>query len=510
METWRDVWSDMSYSDRELAARCLWSQLPADSETIQRTLDFLASTLRFRRRRLQGLPTEQRARMLARAGSPPEPIAQAALLALHFGERRSMLVAFLDNIGVPHKEGQIDWGENPTVPVAEDVLKRGLLAIAEQFPRPDVELYRRCLLQQDPTYWAGLRAARLDSEPTTGTGVVADAPAPEMEVSLEEEAVRGADPTYVAGHSFDTLDRVLIHAIVASVAGTTGALLAEQVRDLVDQVIHLNSDRQSAYFHLGFLEVLQGQAPAFAAPEATDARRRWYLVGALSGYIRRGAWPEAEVFVRQHSDDFRAVGTGSHEAGSLVVDLLMQMGEKTRDLSWVLGHLGPVGLAAAGFGAIDVLVGSSAGLIAERRAEEAMRLLGLASAACEMLSEQGHAVPSDLRRDISRRLAHCLRLQGSFEQAQAELEAILAAGAGSREGMVRADIGIVACRLRALEEVRLPADEADCGAVARSLEPGAARFAEATECRGRAGGHGEYCLGVYYLAKRLLLQRHIL
>ena len=98
---------------------------------------------------------ERKARHLASLASLPDALAARALVTYHLAERRAMMGAFLDALGIAHENGLIQEDN-----VKPDPAKVGAAAaaIAQQYAPEDVALYLNTLLCQDPETWGGLRA----------------------------------------------------------------------------------------------------------------------------------------------------------------------------------------------------------------------------------------------------------------------------------------------------------------------------------------------------------------
>jgi hypothetical protein len=120
-----------------------------------------AAIVRARRLRPQvarALPPEEKARVLSTVLDPDEALAAGLVVALHVGERRGLLVAFLDELGLPHENGLLkDDGEPPAV--GEAPARRAVAALAAAFPAPQVLTYLNALWLQDPERWSALERA---------------------------------------------------------------------------------------------------------------------------------------------------------------------------------------------------------------------------------------------------------------------------------------------------------------------------------------------------------------
>ena len=83
----------------------------------------------------------------------PDTLAARALVVYHLAERRPMMGAFLDSLGIAHENGIIQQ-ENATPDPAK--IAPAAAALVKQFPAADVSLYLNTLLCQDPETWGGL------------------------------------------------------------------------------------------------------------------------------------------------------------------------------------------------------------------------------------------------------------------------------------------------------------------------------------------------------------------
>lgn len=149
------LWSVLDPETRLAAARSLyahdWGQTPTKREADVT----IAMTMRFRDAMVRQLPVERRAAYLAKIGSPTENLASSLLLALHLEQRRPILAAFLDALGVPHKDGLIAEDHELKAPEAK-VLRGAVAKIGASFDAAEVDLYLATLLALDPDTWGGL------------------------------------------------------------------------------------------------------------------------------------------------------------------------------------------------------------------------------------------------------------------------------------------------------------------------------------------------------------------
>jgi hypothetical protein len=76
-----------------------------------------------------------------------------ALVVYHLAEKRPMMGAFLDALGIAHENGLIQQDNVAPDPAKIDAAAE---ALTSQFPLADVSLYLNTLLCQDPQTWGAL------------------------------------------------------------------------------------------------------------------------------------------------------------------------------------------------------------------------------------------------------------------------------------------------------------------------------------------------------------------
>ena len=150
------LWFRLDPDTRLLAARSFFRHKWDDPNARREGEIALAQALRFREEAVRKLPVDKRAGYLATAVRPGDSLAGSLLLALHVENRRPMLTAFLDALGIPHADGLIDAGQEPAPPSA-DALSAAADALRTQFPPAEVEVYLATLYAIDPETWAGLK-----------------------------------------------------------------------------------------------------------------------------------------------------------------------------------------------------------------------------------------------------------------------------------------------------------------------------------------------------------------
>ena len=114
----------------------------------------IAQRLKFRAKSVVVLPEAKKIQYLLDLPVIPEAVAARLLISHHIANKRVMMAAFLDALGVAHDNGMI--AEDAVIPQESDKIHAAVRAIAESFPAEDVALYLSTLSWQDPQTWSVL------------------------------------------------------------------------------------------------------------------------------------------------------------------------------------------------------------------------------------------------------------------------------------------------------------------------------------------------------------------
>jgi hypothetical protein len=147
------VWELMSDDDRTAAARAFWNG--ADRESRAALEMALAQDLKFRPQSVRQLSADKVAGRLVRlAEALPETVLFQYLYHLHMGERRPVMVEYLDAVGLPHDNGTLDLPDDFEGADGAKVEKAGRdLAAAKG---RDGLVYLATLRVADAELWSGL------------------------------------------------------------------------------------------------------------------------------------------------------------------------------------------------------------------------------------------------------------------------------------------------------------------------------------------------------------------
>jgi len=153
------LWGTLAPDLRMTAARALYAHDWGESPT-RREADFaIMQAMRFRETAVRQLPIDKRAGYLARSLRPNDSLASSLLLAYHLEHKRPLLGAFLDALGIAHKDGLIE--EADTAPPTAATLKKAVASLRSAFPDEDVDLYLTTLYVLDRETWGGIEELAL-------------------------------------------------------------------------------------------------------------------------------------------------------------------------------------------------------------------------------------------------------------------------------------------------------------------------------------------------------------
>ena len=147
------IWKRLASADRQAAATHLFAD-PAP-EAVAGAFAAIVRARRMRPQAVRAMSPEAQARAVAAILDPGEALAGSLLVALHLGERRPLLRAFLDAMGLPHEDGILKEEAEETPAPTVEALRTAIQGLAS-FPKDHVDTYLNTLFLQDPDRWAAL------------------------------------------------------------------------------------------------------------------------------------------------------------------------------------------------------------------------------------------------------------------------------------------------------------------------------------------------------------------
>ena len=147
------IWKLMGEQRRIQAALALYSD-PEQKENSSGVDSLIAQLRHFRPQFVKKLPVEKRAQYASTLSLPMEAIAQL-IVAYHFTHQRAMMSAFLDQLGIEHRNGSIRPDTEPPKPEQEKLMA-AVEYIKTKFNQEDVAIYLNTLHAQGTETWEGL------------------------------------------------------------------------------------------------------------------------------------------------------------------------------------------------------------------------------------------------------------------------------------------------------------------------------------------------------------------
>jgi hypothetical protein len=144
------LWKQLSPAERLTAAVHFWKEPPAG--VVGAALGAIVGARKLRPQAARALPPEEQAKILASVLNPGESVASFLLVALHLGERRPLLRAFLDALGLPHEDGVLKE-EADNVTIDDEKIAAAVQKVSAEFPPGEVDVYLNTLWLQDPERW---------------------------------------------------------------------------------------------------------------------------------------------------------------------------------------------------------------------------------------------------------------------------------------------------------------------------------------------------------------------
>jgi len=147
------VWELMNDDEQKAAAVAFWNG--ADRESRSALEMALAQDLKFRPQSVRQLTAEKVAGRLVRlADALPETVLFQYLFHLHMGERRPLMVGFLDAVGLPHDDGALEVPDDFEGP-DQDKVEASARDLATAKGHEGL-VYLGTLIVADSDFWTGL------------------------------------------------------------------------------------------------------------------------------------------------------------------------------------------------------------------------------------------------------------------------------------------------------------------------------------------------------------------
>jgi tetratricopeptide (TPR) repeat protein len=421
-----------------------------------------------------------------------QPALEDGLRLFHAQERAELMGAFLEILGIPHDKGLIatETYPTPSIPQVQDAARQ----LSVQFPAEHIIVYLAS---------AGLLMPEWRTECWSSLDVVPPQ-TPALPAAESEETGVPVPVPVEEWVQLTTLDDLLIKATVASVSGLEGAFSLDQMEDAIEELIHLNSDRQHSYFLRAYLGTLTGRDFENDGIEMNQPRRDWLLAGQVTALGRRSDWKGISALFLERRTEFESLfrkgGAAARSATKPVFDALWSTGARAEAVQ----ALSLKTVVSLGPRFADHLLQLSIDLIVQAKESEARLAMELLEAAMFPSAPDDGLPPYFVvlrGPEVARRRAQCLRAEGAFEKAAERFETILAEAPAEIQASALVDLGLCAGEFRRLSDVRIPRDQAELPQMVERLERAEKSFRQALVAPG-SKTNAEYALGVMALLRQ--------
>ena len=275
------LWTALQPDERAEAAKAYLGAEPGGRMQLDR---IVARGRNFRPATVKKWPEEKIVKARRHIPLHDPDIAAKLLTCYHVPGQLDMVTAFLDALGVPHDQGEVE--ADATIDAEEKVTRSAIRGMIREHGLRRSAVYllalissRTVAVETGRTWLQELfEALTLEEQPVPEESRVAEAEAAEGDAEEEqtnEDELEEDDPTRQP--SFTTLDRLLILTAVDAAQGIEGALNEDQLDDVVDELVTLNGRRHQSYFHAGFRNVLFDKPVAEELPAENPSRLRLVL-----------------------------------------------------------------------------------------------------------------------------------------------------------------------------------------------------------------------------------------
>lgn len=548
------LWNVLDCGERE-AATCWF--LETEDAGRRQVDEAVAAARRFRPQTVRRWSLDRVARNMSTVSLQEPALARIILLRSACApERLPMVRSFLDDLGIPHENGQVD--SLTQLDASRYTLGKVAAGMVEEYGDRTVAIYfltlwlagttlgakscewlkERWRVREAEDGGAGGAVARGDGSESRDAGLggsaddagraaddggpdtarpadpsgpdAATAPpedAGEAKAPREEARDRGLagpvgcgwEPTPGEG-SLTTLDRIIDRALKDCARGTRGSLNEPEIDHAIDEFITLNGTRHESYFHPGYRDVLFDRDMGRSLRTEHPARLRWYWAGAVAAWAMRERW---DRIASQYDDNpvVRDLVTGGSDASAAaVLPIVKALGR--------VGRSAEIGRSLSDDALLrqprlfPELLAVATDLLRDGDAAHARHILEVLDRVGGGLEDRGVAPSRRDRLDARRRFAHSLRMLREHERARQLLEDLLEQDPDpNTHAMVHADLGLMQGRFDSLTDVALPARRTAAEKVRDRLAGGEEHFRQSVKEAAEYSAHGHYCLGVLALAR---------
>lgn len=499
----QDLWRALTVKEREQGFNAYLGGDTPD-ELIAALRDELGSSVRgYRPKTVAEWDAARLLREAARLGRPSEHVIRYVFLGLFLFEDRTFQITLFDALRIQHEDGFGRQELSASAPYQEDIDDAVDSFFARHGDDDSAALYLLALATLFRDHWPGL-ADVIEYEAVHGRDEDSDPDAREIlpRGSTEPPVVAPSAPASPRRTRLSELDELLVREMVRVSArlrisgDELGSL--RHISRAVNDLLYADPLRHQSYHHLGYLDAMTERGLSQKIPAENEERRRWYLTGWIVARARvkdfsaiRLAY-DSDPVVKMLGNEGPATEYAARHVISALVDA-GRHGEASRFLS-------PRALLFCDEALAAQLLKEATLLLRQERGGDGKGYLQLLEDGLALREAAGLDVDPDMSLDVRRRLAHCLRHDGHFEESRNRLQELLTEEVGPRErAMIVADLGLMDSGHTRLSALSMPETPAAAKELAELLGRGLPRFVEADGFDIGEGAHGSYALGILRL-----------
>lgn len=408
-------------------------------------------------------------------------VVDRALVQYHIDNFGPLMKDFLDDLGIPNQDGVLSSDQFEEPPL--EALQRTTAMIDGKYGAEDITAYFATLLANNKKF------SRL---------------APILEKRLQSGKAAGnkeGDNTQKIqelSEGVTTLDEVLIKCVVNTAQEIEGSLSEDNLFDLVDEIIRLNSERHSSYFHKGFFEAVFDKKYDFSFKSQNLSRKAWYLTGIILGLLRKGDNKRIIEVCSVNKDTLRAIcESDSHDVcfrkiAPHLFDIYIERNMVAEAINLIQTRLP---LMSPAF--VSHALETAADYIRESKTAEAMLLLNVLKKNLPDIVRAYGELPDSFNLRFKRKQGQALQLSGDFPLAKVILGSLV-----SEKGLldmrakadILSDLGLIEGGFKSISQVRF-ADSNAKEAFKAGLERGRSYYEQAINSWDGAA-NASYCMGI--------------
>jgi hypothetical protein len=418
------------------------------------------------------------------------------------GSHRSMLADFLKSSGIPQNNGFVAE-DHEGIP-SKDSMINGIRGIIGRHPYKPVMMYLGYLIVWGGDTWQNLDPAFHECEELLKQPTDDDGKAHGEGDGLSSVVSDNQQPLPEKSERFTPLDNILIRTAVATAGDDLGSLSVEELKELIDEAVRLNSSRSHSVFHRGFFDALFTDIKGYNSAAENDDRRMWYFTGLLMGMLRWNKTAEILSLIKLRKEIFHKICMDSKSRCGIMLlpslfPILWECAENELAFELLKGQLPRIPEMERVRMAIMVYENASS-IMRLGKAEIAGNFFDLLN----RLAKNENNFPDRFREEFlqrnGRRRGQVFMMKGEFPAAFNILEPLVNAEDDELAAEAAGDLALVKGSIRSLQSL-FPSmiSLENALAAANALKAGLMELESSVAKGGKGGTNARICLGIISL-----------